>query len=166
MELSLPDSAATQIVGRALAGSLPSIDLAGAVMYLRGELGTGKTTTVRALLHALGVVGKVRSPTYTLIDTYVLSRLTCVHIDLYRLTSRTEVEELGLRDVAAPGCLMLIEWPEKGGGAVPPADLELAFAYAGEARCVSIRAHSSLGVSWHSKLLQDHSLSCYLSNLT
>ena len=109
MDLNLPDSAATEILGRALAAELPDTAAAGAVMYLKGDLGTGKTTTARSMLHSLGVVGKVRSPTYTLIDTYLLPRVACVHIDLYRVQSFSEVEELGIRDLAGPGSLLLIE---------------------------------------------------------
>jgi tRNA threonylcarbamoyladenosine biosynthesis protein TsaE len=166
MELSLPDSGATEALGRSLAGTLPGTSITGAVVYLQGELGTGKTTTVRSLLQALGVIGKVRSPTYTLIDTYVLPGLTCVHIDLYRVRSRSEVEELGIRDLSGPGSLMLIEWPENGAGVIPSADLLLLLDYAGAARRASVRAESKFGTSWLAKLLQDRSLSPYVSNLT
>jgi tRNA threonylcarbamoyladenosine biosynthesis protein TsaE len=166
MELSLPDSVATEALGRSLANSLPATSTQGAVVYLQGELGTGKTTTVRSLLQTLGVLGKVRSPTYTLIDTYVLADLTCVHIDLYRVQSRGEVEELGIRDLTGPGSLMLIEWPEKGAGAIPMADLILALEYAGEARQLWVRPQSAFGEAWRSKLLQDRSLTPYVSNLT
>jgi tRNA threonylcarbamoyladenosine biosynthesis protein TsaE len=166
MELSLPDSAATEALGRSLANSLPATTTRGAVVYLQGELGTGKTTTVRSLLQALGVIGKVRSPTYTLIDTYVLPALSCVHIDLYRVQSRSEVEELGIRDLSGPGSLMLIEWPENGAGAIPPADLVLALDYAGDARQAKVRADSVYGNNWLAKLLQDRSLSPYVSNIT
>src|SRR3984957_12056786 len=114
----LPDSAATEALGRALAQSFPGAGAVagsgeGAVVYLRGELGSGKTTCARSLLHALGVMAPVRSPTYTLVDTYSLAALTCVHVDLYRVQTTTEVEELGLRDMTGAGYLMLIEWPEK-----------------------------------------------------
>ena len=166
MELRLPDSKATDGLGRALAGALPATTFAGAVVYLQGELGAGKTTTVRSLLQALGVAGKVRSPTYTLIDSYVLPALTCVHIDLYRLQSLTEVEELGIRDLAGPASLMLIEWPEKGIGAIPPADLLLTLFYAGDGRRVSLESRSAFGANWASKLQQDRSLRPYVSNLT
>ena len=166
LEFKLPDADATETLGRSLALSLPSTHGGGAVVYLHGELGTGKTTTVRSLLHALGVAGKVRSPTYTLIDTYVLPSLTCVHIDLYRVQSLSEVEELGIRDLAGPASLMLIEWPEKGEGAIPRADLMLALAYDDAARQVSLLPQTALGLAWSSKLLQDDSLRPYVSNLT
>src|ERR1700729_4193274 len=133
----LPDSAATEALGRALARSFPgagAVAGSGAIVHLRGELGSGKTTCARSLLHALGVTAMVRSPTYTLVDTYSVASLTCVHVDLYRVQTSTEVEELGLRDMTGPGYLMLIEWPEKGGVAVPPPDLVLQLAYKGDAR--------------------------------
>jgi len=136
------------------------------VIHLRGDLGSGKTTCARSLLHALGVTGIVRSPTYTLVDTYSLPGLTCVHVDLYRLRSSAEVEELGLRDLTGPGYLMLIEWPEKGGAAVPAADLDLLLQYAGDARSGSLRAVSEVGGGWLTKLSLDSSLMPYVSNLT
>jgi tRNA threonylcarbamoyladenosine biosynthesis protein TsaE len=164
--LHLPDSGATDILGRALAGALPDAASAGAVLHLQGDLGAGKTCVARSLLQSLGVAGKVRSPTYTLVDTYVLTRLTCVHIDLYRVQSVGEVEELGLRDLIGPHNLMLIEWPEKGGYAVPPADLAISLAYAGSARTALLEPRSSIGSDWLEKLLNDTSLSPYVSNLT
>jgi tRNA threonylcarbamoyladenosine biosynthesis protein TsaE len=165
--LALPDSGATEALGQALARAILGNGLgAGGVIHLRGELGSGKTTCARSLLHTLGVTGTVRSPTYTLVDTYTLLNLTCVHVDLYRLRSSSEVEELGLRDLTGPGYLMLIEWPEKGGAAVPAADLDLLLQYSGESRSGSLRAVSELGVGWLTKLSLDNSLTPYVSNLT
>ena len=165
LEIDLPDSAATEGLGMALASAFPGAAV-GAVVHLRGDLGSGKTTCARSLLHALGVTGIVRSPTYTLVDTYSVADLTCVHVDLYRLQSRSEVEELGLRDLTGPNYLMLIEWPEKGGLAVPPADLKLQLEYAGEARRAMLVAASPTGSSWLAKLAIDTSLRVYVSNLT
>jgi tRNA threonylcarbamoyladenosine biosynthesis protein TsaE len=185
----LPDSAATEGLGRALArsfsgapavagagaaaGAGPSAgpsagpgDGSGAVVHLRGELGSGKTTCARSLLHALGVTAPVRSPTYTLVDTYSVATLTCVHVDLYRVQTSTEVEELGLRDMTGPGTLMLIEWPEKGGVAVPPPDLVILLSYKGDARSAAAGAASAAGKAWLAKLVIDTSLAPYVSNLT
>jgi tRNA threonylcarbamoyladenosine biosynthesis protein TsaE len=131
---------------------------AGAVLYLQGELGAGKTTCVRSLLRALGVTGLVRSPTYTLVETYPLATLTCVHVDLYRLQSLTEVDELGLRDLVGPGSLIMVEWPAKGGAALPPADLDLTLRYAGEARQAALSAKTLLGTEWLENLGRDGSL--------
>jgi len=183
MDLNLPDSSATEALGQALARSLPGavrMDAVptgaaqagvmpddavqtgaartGAVLYLQGELGAGKTTCVRSLLRALGVAGLVRSPTYTLVETYPLATLTCVHVDLYRLQSLTEVDELGLRDLVGPGSLIMVEWPERGGAAVPPADLELTLLYAGDARQAGLSARTVLGTEWLESLRRDGSL--------
>jgi tRNA threonylcarbamoyladenosine biosynthesis protein TsaE len=147
-------------------GSTTEAAGSGAVMYLKGELGAGKTTCARSLLRALGVTGLVRSPTYTLVETYILAALTCVHVDLYRLQVYSEVDELGLRDLVGPGCLLMVEWPEKGGGALPPADLDLTFMYAGDARHGRLEAKTPLGIEWLSNLGRDSSLSSYVSNLT
>lgn len=166
MDFFLADSSVTDSLGRALARSIPSAVLTGAVMYLRGDLGAGKTSCVRSLLRALGADGPVRSPTYTLVETYNLASLTCVHVDLYRIQSLTEVDELGLRDVIGPGCLLLVEWPERGAAALPTADLDLSLLYAGEGRRVCLQAKSPLGAEWLVNLGHDTSLTPYVSNLT
>jgi tRNA threonylcarbamoyladenosine biosynthesis protein TsaE len=165
-EFALPESGSTEALGAALARAISGGGAAGGVIHLRGELGSGKTTCARSLLHTLGVTGTVRSPTYTLVDTYSTPNLNCVHVDLYRLRSSAEVEELGLRDMIGPGYLMLIEWPEQGGAAVPDADLDLQLKYAGESRAASLRAASEVGRLWLAKLALDTSLSPYVSNLT
>ncbi len=161
----LADSPSTELLGAALARALPDI-ARGAVVYLQGELGAGKTTCVRSLLRTLGVVGLVRSPTYTLVETYVLPTLTCVHVDLYRLQSLTEVDELGLRDLVGPGFLFFVEWPDRGGGHLPAADLNLTLLYAGDARRARLHATTATGVEWLTNLGHDTSLSAYVSNLT
>ena len=135
-------------------------------MYLRGELGAGKTTCVRSLLRSLGASGTIRSPTYTLIETYPLALMTCVHIDLYRVRTQVEAEELGLRDLMDGRHLLLIEWPEKGGLAVPNADLELLLEYAGEGRQACLEARGEDGDAWLTNLVRDTRLVTYVSNLT
>src|ERR1700675_176305 len=167
MDFNLADGSVTDALGealaRAFAGTAPA---PGGVLYLHGDLGAGKTTCARSLLRALGVVGPVRSPTYTLVETYELAGLTCVHVDLYRLQTLTEVDELGLRDLVGPGCLLLVEWPEKGGAALPPADLELLLKYAGDGRQAHLTAATPLGSAWLENLGSDTSLSFYVSNIT
>ncbi len=169
-ELRLAELESTEAVGAALARALPLGDAAlergAAVLHLRGELGAGKTTVVRCLLRALGVTGPVRSPSYTLVETYELPALICIHVDLYRLRSAEEVWDLGLRDQAVPNRLFLIEWPEQGGAAVPAPDLEVALAYEAVGRRARLRAASALGRCWLANLLRDTSLSPYLINLT
>jgi tRNA threonylcarbamoyladenosine biosynthesis protein TsaE len=168
--INLADSGATEALGQALARSMPHADAdaaaRGRVVYLQGELGAGKTTCVRALLRTLGVTGLVRSPTYTLVETYVLAELTCIHVDLYRLQTLSEIDELGLRDSLGPGVLLLVEWPEKAGVALPAADLEVSLSYAHEARQATLTAGTALGESWLDHLGRDTSLSFYVSNLT
>ena len=169
LSFDLPDSGATESLGKALARAFPGGGAgtgAGAIVHLRGELGSGKTTCARSLLHALGVTAPVRSPTYTLVDTYCVADLICVHVDLYRVQTTGEVEELGLRDMTGAGYLMLIEWPEKGGAAVPPADLLLQLVYSGDARSAALGAVSKLARAWLAKLSIDTSLSTYVSHLT
>jgi tRNA threonylcarbamoyladenosine biosynthesis protein TsaE len=166
MDLDLADSSATEALGQALARALPAAAAAGAVVYLQGDLGAGKTTCVRSLLRTLGATGLVRSPTYTLVETYDLAALTCIHVDLYRVQVLAEVDELGLRDWVGPKCLLLVEWPEKGEGALPPADLNLVLRYAGEGRQASLGALSSQGAAWIENLGHDSRLAPYVSNLT
>ena len=167
MDFSLSDSSATDALGQALACSFMKVAVeSGAVLYLQGDLGAGKTTCVRSLLRSLGVAGLVRSPTYTLVETYQLAALTCVHVDLYRLQMVAEVEELGLRDLIGPRCLLMVEWAEKGGSALPAADMELILRYAGDGRQASVRFKTPLGHSWAEQLGLDSSLVSYVSNLT
>ena len=165
MEFELADSSVTEALGQALARALPALPKGG-VVYLQGDLGAGKTTCVRALLRTLGVTGLVRSPTYTLVETYELAALTCVHVDLYRVQVLSEVDELGLRDWLGPSCLLLVEWPEKGSGALPPADVDLQLCYAGDARQARSSAGTPLGQVWLGNLGRDNSLVPYVSNLT
>ncbi len=166
IELNLADAEATDSLGKALARAFPGAARGCAVLYLRGELGAGKTTCARSLLRALGVQGLIRSPTFTLLESYRLGALRCVHVDLYRLHSPAEVEELGLRDLLNPGCLMLIEWPEKGGGALPAPDLDLSVEYAYSGRRATLHGRTALGIEWLDLLRQNTRLVCYVSNLT
>jgi tRNA threonylcarbamoyladenosine biosynthesis protein TsaE len=102
------------------------------VIELSGDLGTGKSTFARGALRALGVTGPIKSPSYTLLETYELPlekpALTAVHLDLYRLNDPEELEHLGLADYHRPGFLWLVEWPEKGGGRLPSPDLRFLFS--------------------------------------
>ncbi|MCH1554202.1 MAG: tRNA (adenosine(37)-N6)-threonylcarbamoyltransferase complex ATPase subunit type 1 TsaE, partial [Luminiphilus sp.] len=107
LSIDLPDEASTVDLGRQLGGVLPR----SGIVFLSGELGAGKTTLVRGVLHSLGHVGAVKSPTYTLCEPYVVSDdfLIC-HFDLYRLGQAEELEFLGFRDYVSSGALLLIEW--------------------------------------------------------
>jgi tRNA threonylcarbamoyladenosine biosynthesis protein TsaE len=128
--------------GAALAMLLRAQPLeSAAIIYLRGELGAGKTTLVRGLLRGLGYRGAVRSPTYTLIEPYEAVEPAVVHLDLYRLADAEELEYLGLRDLLERPGLVLIEWPERAMGALPSADLELRIEQAGDRRRIRLRTH-------------------------
>ena len=165
IELPLPDATATEALGAALARAYRA-GSGGATLYLHGELGAGKTTCVRGLLRTLGVGGAIRSPTYTLVEAYSPGGMTCLHVDLYRLQGPPEVDELGLRDYLGADCLLLVEWPEKGGGAVPPADLDLILTHQGDSRGARLAAATPRGRSWLQMLSSDTRLTPYLSNLT
>lgn len=117
----------------------------GMVVHLRGELGAGKTTFARALIRALTPGLRVKSPTYTLVETYALPGFALHHLDLYRLASPEELEYLGVRELASPDDVLLVEWPEKGGDALPRADVELRLAHAGAKRNLDAAASSARG---------------------
>ena len=130
-----------------LAGELAKAVGGGGVMYLVGPLGAGKTTFARALLTALGVGSRVKSPTYSLIESYSAGALGVQHLDLYRIADPEEIEWLGLRDFADPQ-LWLIEWPERAVGAIPAADLVVRLAHASAARDMRLEPATSVGESW------------------
>ena len=112
----------------ALGATLARIVTPPCVIALQGPLGVGKTTLVRGFLRARGHQGTVRSPTYTLVETYPLGDATVHHLDLYRLSDPEELEHLGVRDLVASDAIWLIEWPERGEGFLPPFDWRLSLA--------------------------------------
>jgi tRNA threonylcarbamoyladenosine biosynthesis protein TsaE len=137
----VPDAQAMDELGQCLARSARR----PGVIYLQGELGTGKTTLVRGLLRGFGYHGKVRSPTYTLIEPYALDGLSVYHLDLYRLGSPEELEWIGIRDLLTDAALLLVEWPEQGKGMLPPADLVLSLTYQNQGRELWLRALTTEG---------------------
>ena len=138
----------TEELGARLARARPASGTALAVLYLRGELGSGKTTFARGFARAAGVSGPVRSPTYTLLEPYPAAGGTLVHLDLYRLRSPAELDSLGLREWAAPGHLWLVEWPEHGVGRLPAADLVVAFTAGAAGHDIEVTGSSALGAAW------------------
>lgn len=143
----------TEDFGWQLACARPGAPSSLAVLYLQGELGTGKTTFARGFLRALGVDAAVRSPTYTLLELYSAPSLTVVHLDLYRLQEAHELESLGLREWARPAHLWLVEWAEKGGSGLPAPDVILTFAAATAGHDITARAASEYGQRWLRRLI-------------
>ena len=144
LELALADAAATEALGRQLATSMP----AAAVLGLRGELGAGKSTVARALLRTLGVTGPIKSPTYTLVEQYSLPDGEALHLDLYRIAEPVELDFLGLADLAGQARCWLVEWPERGGNALPPGDLDLLLQVSGEGRSAALVPRTAKGRVW------------------
>ena len=142
--LDLPIASSTDALGRALARALP----ADFVVHLRGDLGAGKSSLARALLRALGVTTSIKSPTYSLVERYDLAGdREAVHLDLYRIGDPGELDFLGLDDLAGRDVLWLVEWPEKGGAALPPPDLEVRLEPGDRGRRATLRPLGSRGVA-------------------
>ncbi len=165
LSFELATAADTERLGAALASALPDLGGRFAVVHLQGDLGAGKTTLVRGFLQARGVFGRVRSPTFTLVEPYVGRDHTYVHVDLYRLQGAAEVADLGLGDYLVAGHVLLIEWPERGGLALPASDLYLRLEYAGDGRALRARGSGALWATWRSNLVSDTRLTPYLTNL-
>jgi tRNA threonylcarbamoyladenosine biosynthesis protein TsaE len=115
------------------------------IVYLEGDLGTGKTTLVRGFLRKLGYQGRVKSPTYTLLEPYDLAGQFYYHFDLYRLSDPRELDYLGIEDLLNRDALLLIEWPEKGVGVLPQADLMIHFTHHDLARVLKFTAITDRG---------------------
>ena len=130
---------------RELAARLAVAARTGGVIYLEGDLGAGKTTFARALLGSLGVGERIKSPTYSLIESYRAGDLDAHHLDLYRIADAGELEWLGLGDLWTTGALVLVEWPERGGATLPAADVVLHLEHAGDRREVRAESRSVRG---------------------
>ena len=141
MQLSLKDESETVALGAKFAASLQG----GEMIYLSGELGAGKTTFVRGLLNALGHSGNVKSPTYTLVEPYLLNGRNIYHFDLYRINDPEELEAMGIRDYCDGESICLYEWPEQGKNVLPAADIILSLSHSDSGREVKIESKSSKG---------------------
>jgi tRNA threonylcarbamoyladenosine biosynthesis protein TsaE len=139
--LSLADENATIALAHRLAAQLKP----GMVIYLHGDLGTGKTTLVRGVLNALGYTGRVKSPTYTLVEPYHIAGLDLRHFDLYRLHDEEEWEAAGFRDEFDGHNIFFIEWPERARELIPKADVIIDFEILLQGRKVNIKAGTPTG---------------------
>ncbi len=145
LHLHLPDEAATARLGADLAHALSP----GLALYLHGDLGAGKTALTRALLHAAGYQGRVKSPTYTLAEPYEVKlaerMVTVIHFDLYRMASPEEFLDAGFREHFNENSVCIVEWPEKGAPVLPPPDIHVSLSLAEHGRDVELRALSDKG---------------------
>ncbi|MDH3321051.1 MAG: tRNA (adenosine(37)-N6)-threonylcarbamoyltransferase complex ATPase subunit type 1 TsaE [Betaproteobacteria bacterium] len=142
--LELAGEPATLRLGAALAGGLAP----GRVLHLSGELGSGKTTLVRGLLRELGHTGRVKSPSYPLVELYVISSLNLYHFDFYRFKDRSEWLESGFREYFNAQTACIVEWPERAGELLPPADLAIRLEIAGDGRRAWLSAGTPGGAAW------------------
>ncbi len=122
--IDLPDEAATLALGARLAPSLQP----GTTIYLSGDLGAGKTTLTRGLLRGLGFAGRVKSPTYALVELYTVSSLNLYHFDFYRFRDPEEWQEAGFRDLFNEHSICLVEWPEKAQDLLPQPDVKVTLS--------------------------------------
>ena len=141
LTMNLLDEAATVSAGQALGTAAKG----GAVIYLEGQLGAGKTTLCRGVLRAFGHDGPVKSPTYTLVEPYSLSDGAVFHFDLYRLGDPEELEYMGIRDYFEPTAVCLVEWPERGRGVLPSPDIRVSIGQQGAGRRLELQGESGRG---------------------
>lgn len=148
LDIACKDENETQRLAENLAVALSQSEIGGAVIYLIGELGAGKTTFSRGFLQALGHVGSVKSPTYTLVEPYNINDVDVFHFDLYRLADPEELEFMGIRDYFNERSLSLIEWPENGFGLLPQPDLRININYESVGRHFILTAQSHRAETW------------------
>ena len=142
LQLKAPDEAATVAAGAGLGALLRG----GEVIFLEGELGAGKTTLARGMLRELGHEGTVKSPTYTLVEPYeLLSGLAVYHFDLYRLDDPEELEFMGIRDYFGENSVCLVEWPGRGLGVLPAADIVISIISEGTGRRLELTGRTERG---------------------
>ena len=141
MIIALENETETTVVGEKVASCLKG----GEIIYLKGDLGTGKTTLVRGALNKLGFTGSVKSPTYTIVEPYSIDNFIIYHFDLYRLNDPEEIESLGIRDYCDGQSICFFEWPEKGGNLLPNADVLLILSYHKEGRKAELIGQTEAG---------------------
>jgi len=144
LSVELPDEAATLHLGAVLAAGVAP----GRVLTLRGPLGSGKTTLVRGLLRALGYQGRVKSPSYALVELYTFSSLNLYHFDFYRFKHRSEWLSSGFRDYFNSASACIVEWPERVAGLLAAPDLDTQIAFALPGRSATLNAQTADGRDW------------------
>jgi len=152
----LSDVDQTDALAHQLAALLILPDETGEVrarIHLKGNLGAGKTHLARAMLRACGVTGRIKSPSYALLESYKVSNLYFYHLDFYRFNDPREWIDAGFRDLLQKQAVVLIEWPEQAGSLLPPPDLEVSLDYAGAGRTARLTAYSNKGKSWLTSLV-------------
>jgi tRNA threonylcarbamoyladenosine biosynthesis protein TsaE len=142
LELEVAGEARQEALGMHLAQQI----VPPCILCLEGELGTGKTTLARGILRGFGYQGRVKSPTYTLLEPYELDHLACYHFDLYRLADPEELTFLGIEDLLRGDAVLLVEWPERGRGVLPAPDLVITIRYRGQGRVVQFTSQSEKGI--------------------
>ncbi|NNM82084.1 MAG: tRNA (adenosine(37)-N6)-threonylcarbamoyltransferase complex ATPase subunit type 1 TsaE [Burkholderiales bacterium] len=155
LNLHLASEKDTEALGATIARTLRP----GLAIFLEGDLGAGKTALARSIIRALGHEGKVKSPTYTLVELYTISGLNLYHFDLYRFEDPDEWNESGFREYFNPESIVMVEWPEKGGAFLPTPDIRIVLGVEGEGRRAEIEATSETG-SRCLTALKSGSLSC------
>jgi tRNA threonylcarbamoyladenosine biosynthesis protein TsaE len=154
VELTVTGEVEQEEVGRCLAMNCTP----PCIVYLVGDLGAGKTTLARGFLRGVGYQGRVKSPTYTLLEPYEIGAVSCYHFDLYRLSDAEELEYLGIEDLLTSNAYMLIEWPENGEGGLPSPDLVVKIHHVGVGRHIQFIGVSEKG----REILQE--IQCDLAN--
>jgi tRNA threonylcarbamoyladenosine biosynthesis protein TsaE len=154
MIVEVLDASAMEALGACLAGA----HTPGFTIFLSGELGVGKTTLTRGFLRALGYLGSVKSPTYTLVEPYELGLIRVYHFDFYRLYDPEELEFIGIRDYFAGKAICLVEWPERAAEHLPRPDLRVIIAYSDPGRRVKLAAATPAGARVIAQLCADNNI--------
>ena len=162
--IDLPDESATEALGRSLAivaadlhpdalGVLTPGAGAGGRIHLQGDLGAGKTALARALIRACGVTGRIKSPSYALLESYKVFNLYLYHLDFYRFSDPAEWSDAGFREILENEALVLIEWPERAAGQLSQPDMLIQLDYAQNGRRATLSAYTERGTTWLDALI-------------
>lgn len=143
VDIELPNEQASEQTAKKLARCL----IAPLILTFSGEIGAGKTTFIRAMLRALGITSAIKSPTFSLVETYAIQMITVHHFDLYRVHDESELEMMGFRDYFTSDAVCCIEWPERVGSRMLSADIAFSLCFNGAGRTLHASALSALGAS-------------------